>query len=490
MNASQISSLIDNGLSILILSGGGLLCLLLDALWGKKASPVVYIMALLSILGAFVAIYFQWQSPVATNGSTLLVMDLFTLYIIGLLMAVGFITLLNALSYIQIHKNLTAEFCALLLFTLVGMIFLFASNNLLMNFIGLETMSLAIYVLVGSHRTNFKSNEAALKYFVTGGVASAVFLYGVSLFYGSFQTLELGAISQMIPAQELSFLPKMAVAFILVGLFFKMAVVPFHFWAPDVYEGAPSPITGFMATGVKIAIFGFTIRFFLALKVLDYQQVQTLLQVLVVLTLVLGNVLAIVQSDIKRMLAYSSISHAGFLLLGLLAAFKDGQFQNFDIFPVLFYLLGYLITTLGAFAILSLLVKNNSESTDFLDLQGLGHKHPILAGLFTLFMFSMVGMPGTVGFAGKYSVISMAVQNNHILLSVLAVIMSVVSAYYYLRPSVTMFFKKSSDDATSPIQQLPITATMALVICAYLVLQVGILPDQLLELAQIAASKL
>lgn len=485
-NVPNLINILSSGLTIWVLALGSLLCLAIDSIWPKKITSVVYTLGILTLLTTMCTAWVQWQNPELLMNQDLLVIDLHSLFFIFLVCTVGVLTLFNALGYIKIHKTLTAEFCSLVLFSILGMIFFFSSDHLLVNFIGLETMSLSIYVLVGSHRKSFKSNEAAIKYFVMGGVASAVFLYGMALFYGAFRTLKISELAIMLSTPGLEYLPKIALGMLLSGIFFKLAVFPFHFWAPDVYEGSPSPVTGFMATGVKIATFGFAIRLFISLNILNMPEIQTLMTPIVVGTFIVGNLLAIVQDDVKRMLAYSSISHAGFLLFGILAGFQNGQYSVYAANTVLFYLLGYLAMTLGAFAILSLLVKEKSEATSYSDLRGLGQKHPLIAGLFTVFMFAMIGMPGTVGFAAKYSIISLAVSNDHMALAILAVVMSIISAFYYLRPSVEMFF--SAPNSNTPIlKDIPFTSSISITLCLFLTIYLGLNPDTFIKLSQIAA---
>ncbi len=487
-NLSNLYNIFLAGLPLWILCAGGLVCLTVESLWPKRATLLVYTLAIASLVGSLLTIFRYWQNPASIAQSDFLIFDMLTLYVMGLVTLVGILTLFNALGYIRLHQNLASELSALVLFSIAGMILMFASDNLLVSFVGLETMSLCIYVLVGSHKKNYKSSEAAIKYFIAGGVASAILLYGIALFYGSFETLQLSVLANLLPTPELEFMRRMALTLMLTGVLFKLAIVPFHFWAPDVYEGAPAPITGFMATGVKIAVFAFAIRLFMAFNVLQFPEMPGLLTTLTVLTLVVGNTAAIMQNDVKRMLAYSSIAHAGFLLLGILAAFRDQSFVAFQSHVVLFYLLGYLLMTLGAFAVISLLTREKSEATSFDDLKGMAVKHPILAALFTLFMLAMVGMPGTIGFAAKYNIIAMAVQNHHIPLAIVAVITSVISAYYYLRPSVMMYFHESNGDEVIAYQ--PLTITVVLTVCTFLVIYVGLFPDQFITLSQIAATAL
>ncbi|MBU0506251.1 MAG: NADH-quinone oxidoreductase subunit N [bacterium] len=491
---NELNQILLSGITIWVLLGGAFLGLIIDAIWPKKLTLLVYTVGIISLCVALFLAFDQWKDPHVFSSFTYLKIDLMTLFFLILVVIVGIITLFNALGYIKIHQTLTAEFCALILFSIIGMIFLVASNHLFVSFIGLETMSLSIYILVGSHKKNSKSGEAAIKYFITGSVASAILLYGIAIFYGSFGTLDLSILSQQAVAPNLVFLRKIAVSLLLVGVLFKLAIVPFHFWAPDVYEGAPAPVTGFMATGVKIAAFGFALRILTSLEILDSsllntEQVYLLLKTLMIATLILGNLLALIQESIKRMLAYSSISHAGFALFGILASYAQGTFDPQSTYTVLFYLTGYLFMTLGAFAFLSLLIKENSEADQFTDLRGLGHKHPFLAGIFTLFMLSLIGIPGTVGFAGKYNIIALAVQNNHISLALLAVIMSVISVFYYLKPSVLMYFKEN-DTTQSIIQEIPLTISVSLTICGFLVVYFGLCPDMLITLTKAAAKAL
>lgn len=485
-NIENLLAIFHTGMTIWILCLGALLCMTVDAILPKKSGALVYTLSFATLFATLWAGWSQWQNPELIKPQNFLVIDTLTLFFLFITVLAGLITLCNSFSYIRMNASLTAEYCSLILFSIMGMVLFFATDHLIVSFIGLETFSLAIYVLVGSHKKNLKSGEAAMKYFVTSSVASAILLYGIAIFYGAFGTLRLSELTHLLAAPELSYLPKIALSLLLTGIFFKMAIVPFHFWAPDVYEGAPAPITGFMATAVKAAAFGFALRMFVNLNVLDLVQVPQLMTVLVLLTFIVGNFLAIVQKNIKRMLAYSSISHAGFLLFGILAGFKDGKYvaENADV--ILFYLVAYLLMTLGAFAILSLLTKQKTEATDFDDLRGLGQSHPILAGIFTLFMLSLVGMPGTIGFIAKFNVLSLAIKNSHTPLALAAVVVSVLSVYYYLKPSVIMFF---NDETTPLVREIPWVLTVSVTFCAFLVVYLGIHPDAFIKLSQIAAAK-
>jgi NADH-quinone oxidoreductase subunit N len=247
-----------------------------------------------------------------------------------------------------------------------------------------------------------------------------------------------------------------------------------------------------MATGVKVAVFGLAIRIFMSLNALSLEEtfdmagVQSFLTIAIAATFIVGNLVAIVQEDVKRMLAYSSISHAGFLLFGILAGFKDSAYDVVHADVVFFYLFGYLFMTLGAFAVLSLMLQEKNEATNFGDLRGLGYKHPLLAGVFGLFMLAMMGLPGTAGFAAKYGIVALAVQNGHIPMAVLAVTISVISAFYYLRPIAVMFFK--DDAARSVIKEMPLTLCITITTCVVAVLYLGFMPDKYLKLSCLATS--
>lgn len=486
--SENFTQLFYPGLSLWVIVAGAFLCLIIDALWPKKMTTVVYAVGILTLMVSLTIAWQQWQSvsPLAPVTSELLIIDRTSLFFLNILLIMGILTLLNVYGYLKLHENIQAEFCILLLFSLVGMVLLFASDHLLINFLGLETMSIALYVLVGSHKKNYKSNEAAIKYFIMGSTASAILLYGIALFYGGFYTFHTSVLALKVVAPELSYLQKIAFSLVLIGILFKIAIVPFHFWAPDVYEGAPAPVTGFMATAVKTASIAFGLRFLLSLNVMQSEQIMTLLKSLTVMTLFVGNVVALVQENVKRMLAYSSISHAGFMLLGIVVAHNGNKFVAEDLSAVFFYLIGYYAMTLGAFAVLSLMVREKAEAGDHTDMCGLAHKHRLLAILFTVFMLSLIGMPGTVGFAAKYGIISLAVKNNHLPLAVFAVLMSALSAFYYLKPSVFMFFK--AEAPVTVIHDMPFTVTITLTICTLLVLYLGLNPDTVIAICRVVSS--
>ncbi|MBI2339262.1 MAG: NADH-quinone oxidoreductase subunit N [Deltaproteobacteria bacterium] len=466
IDLQYLIALFHAGLPVWIVTVAGLVCLLTDALWPKKGAGAVFALAL---LGLAAALWFGFRQWLAGEDVTqdLFVRDRVTLFFVVLVLFIGFVHLLNTWSYLSLFKKNSGggspaggrspagEMATLTLFAVVGMIFLFASDHLIVNFIGLETMSLAVYVMVGSNRKDARSNEAAMKYYVMGSVASALLLYGIVLLYWPAKTFRLTELSQVALFPEQVFLARIAAVLILSGFLFKLALVPFHFWAPDVYEGAPTPVTGFMATGVKVAAFALFIRVLTALNYLPMEVVSRILEVCVVLTLLVGNLAAIVQDNVKRMLAYSSISHAGYLLLGLLVGFQSGKFDPLVSSAVLFYLAAYSLMTLGAFAVLSVMVEERKEATQFSDLTGLGASRPVLAAAFSLFMISLLGIPLTAGFTAKYGIFSFAVKNG------------------FRRPVKT--------------EEVPFPLMFSLVFCAVGVVVLGVVPMWYLDMAQKAA---
>ncbi len=495
MDVSQLKAILHIGLPIWILVGGGLLSVLVDALIGRKASFLVYLVGILSLVGAFVTTYYQWSGGHQDLRLDFLVLDSMTQFFIFVIVFIGLLSLLNSYSYLKVssfldHNSavLKNAYVSLILFSIVGMIFMFASDQLILNFIGLETMSLSIYILVGSNRRDSFACEAAIKYFVLGSVASAILLLGIALFYASFATFKLSEMAQVAIAPDSMVLPQLAAVFLLVGVFFKLSIAPFHFWTPDAYTGAPTPVTGFMATGVKIAGFALLMRLLLSFKGIPSEPIIKLMQVGVVLTLIVGNLGAIFQDNVKRMLAYSSIAHAGYLLLGLVVGYQEGRFNPEVTSSILFYLLSYSAMTLGAFGVLSLMVNDESEITSFKDLAGLGSKRPVLALVFSVFMISFLGIPPTIGFFAKYGIFSFAVQNGYYELSVFAIITSLASAYYYLRPIKVMYFEEAVSKFDFPKAPLPLV--ISIMFCLGITVIFGIVPDVFVKLSEYAVTVL
>ncbi|MFN8125400.1 MAG: NADH-quinone oxidoreductase subunit NuoN [Candidatus Nanopelagicales bacterium] len=370
------------------------------------------------------------------------------------------------------------EIWPLFLFCTGGMMLFVAANDLLLMFIALEIMSLPLYLLAGmARRRRLLSQEAALKYFLLGAFSSAFFLYGAALVYGFAGTISLGGIAEAVTGQpQMNGLLLGGIALMAVGLLFKVAAVPFHSWAPDVYQGSPTPVTAFMASGVKVAAFGAMLRlFYVAFGGASWDW-RPAFWVIAILTFFTGAMVALAQSDIKRMLAYSSIAHAGFLLLGVIAVTPDGLAST------MFYLVTYGLATLGAFGIVMLIRDDSGETTSMDAWRGLGRTHPLLASAFTLFLLSFAGIPLTSGFIGKFAVFSAAAAAGEGWLVLLAVIASAIAAFFYLRVVVVMFFSDPVGDG--PQVAVPSWATKATVVVAVVAtVLLGIFPQPLLELA-------
>jgi len=374
---------------------------------------------------------------------------------------------------------LQTEVWPLLLFGIGGMMLFVAANDLLTMFVALEVMSLPLYLLTGmARRRRLLSQEAAMKYFILGAFSSAFFIYGAALLYGFAGSVELGVIAEKLSAQPgQNGLVLAGAAVLLVGMLFKVAAVPFHSWTPDVYQGAPTVVTGFMAAGVKVAAFGALLRVvYVSLAGVQWDITPVLL-VVATLTFFVGSVVALSQSDMKRMLAYSSIAHAGFLLLGVAAVSRAGLAST------MFYLAAYAFATLGAFAIISLVRDSNGEASKLTQWAGLGRRSPLTAAAFALFLLAFAGIPLTSGFIGKFSVFSASVAAGDALAVVLAVIASAIAAFFYARVIVLMFFSEPQGDDVRVVIPSAFTAVgLGVTVAATVVL--GVFPQPLLDLAQ------
>ena len=404
--------------------------------------------------------------------------------VFGLIALIGaFVAVLLATAYLDEHELSHGEFLALILFCTLGMFMLVWAGDLMVFFIGLEVMSMAVYILAGFRRASRRSQEAALKYFIYGAYASAFILFGIALIYGEVGRLSgkpaigFEAIGLAFGSGEISLVGWSAIGMLIAGLAFKVAAVPFHMWAPDVYEGAPTPATAFMAVGVKTAAFAGLIRFLTAVLQThsgDRETQVQLFELLAVLTMVVGNFLAIRQNQIKRMLAYSSIAHAGYLLVGVAAYMvkPTGEALN----GMAFYLLAYTAMTLGAFGVVLAFERKDDRRLDLAirRLRGIGHRYPTLGLALALFMFSLAGVPPTAGFFGKLALFSAAVDAGRVPVVIIAVLASVVGAYYYLNVLVTAYMR--ADDTDEEHFRSP-WLSAGLWLCAAMTVVFGILPE-------------
>jgi len=389
------------------------------------------------------------------------------------------LTLLMATGYSEWEGTHKGEFYSLLLLSTSGMMFMAKGTDLMTIFLGLETLSIPIYVLVGFHRHRMSSIEGALKYFLLGAFASGFLLYGIALMYAATGTTKLPVLASMLVDARLAASPLLlaGVGLLLVGFAFKVSLVPFHMWTPDAYEGAPTVITAFMSAAVKAAAFAALIR----VAMLTFGSLQPvmwkILWALAVLTMTVGNLSALLQDNVKRMLAYSSIAHAGYILVGLVSGDVLGSQAS------LFYLLVYAFMNIGAFGVVMLIARKEDEGYDIKHLAGIGFKYPALAGLLTLFLVSLGGIPPTAGFVGKFYLFSAAVKNGYIWLAVIGVLNSAASIYYYLRLVVYMYMIPAEGEV--PVPRPPrIAFSLALFASAAVVLVLGIVPRSALEFAE------
>jgi NADH-quinone oxidoreductase subunit N len=429
-------------LPLFILSGGALVLLAWSAVStaAARAQGVFAAIVLIATVGAIASVWGMETGPIL-NG--MLIVDRFALFFTAICVIGSLATILVSDGYLRRFDLLRGEYYALLLLATAGMFVLVSAYDLMSVFMGLELMSLSIYVMIGFRRRDFLANEAAMKYFLLGAFAIAFFLYGMSLIYGLCGTMNFkGIVVEAIEREYFRHTPFLfAIALILVGFVFKVSAVPFHMWVPDVYQGAPSPVTGFMAGAVKAASFAAFLRLFYLSFFAAHSSWVDIVVVLAVATMTLGNVVALVQRNIKRMLAYSSIAHAGYILIGMAALSIDNTRAASSI---MYYLLVYAVMTTGAFALVCAVEnRGDSRGLELEDFSGLGLRRPMLGFAMALFMFAMAGIPPTAGFFGKYYVFNAAIERGLTWLAVVGVLNSALSLYYYLRVVVYMYFRKA-----------------------------------------------
>ena len=488
---------------ILIIFGAAVLSVLVEAFVPRGGRrPTQLVIVIVSVLAALAVVIdlrgtrlITGDGAIAIDGPTLVMQG--TLLVVSLLAALlmaersidplgdAFAPRASALPGSEDEQEFTrrgyqqTEIWPFFLFALTGMLAFPAANDLLMMFVALEVMSLPLYLLAGmARRRRLLSQEAALKYFLLGAFSSAFFLYGAALLYGYSGSVSLVAIADTLSAKPSeSTLVGIGIAMLLVGLLFKVAAVPFHQWTPDVYQGAPTPVTGFMAATVKIAAFGALMRvLYVGFGGLRWDW-EPVLWLIAALTMLVGSIIAITQTDIKRMLAYSSIAQAGFILIGVVSASAQGLAAS------MFYLIAYAFATLGAFAIVSLVRDASGEATHLSKWAGLGKKSPVVAAVFSLFMLAFAGIPLTSGFVAKFGVFAAAIDSGAVWLVIVGVVASIISAFFYVRVIVLMYFSDPTDDTASVVVPSAFT-TIAIAAGATVTLVLGILPQPVLELVQ------
>ncbi|MEW6408964.1 MAG: NADH-quinone oxidoreductase subunit N [Nitrospirota bacterium] len=460
-----------------------LLVIVSDLFLGKERKDIL---AYLSIAGLVIATILTVRGiggGTINTFSGMFVLDDFSAFFKIIFYVTSALSILISIRYLKIEEINKGEYYAMILLSTVGMMIMASGSDLISIYLGLELMALSVYILAGFMRKSIRSNEAALKYFVLGCFSSGIFLYGVSLLYGITGTTNIKEIATIITINNLSTNPALFLAVILVGVgfCFKIAAVPFHMWVPDVYEGAPTSITAFMSVGPKAAAFVALIRVLIQGLNSITADWSLMLSVISILTMAVGNILAIVQSNIKRMLAYSSIAHAGYALIGVVAGGQIG------VSAVAMYLAIYIFMNIGAFAIVIMLRNGVMLGEEINDFTGLAKKNRLAALFMLIFMFSLTGLPPTAGFIGKFYVFMAAIKAGYLWLVVAGVIFSAISAYFYLRVVMVMYMKEPQAEfnlAASP------ALNVALLISVAAVIAFGIFPFSLIELAWTSVSVL
>ena len=490
----------------LIVSVAGVLVMVIDALTRRQDQRWVTGTLSLAGLGAAAAsCFWLWNNAEGEAFNGMIVLDRMRLSFTLVFLLVSALTVLISMIWVEWERLPAGEFHSLLLFATVGMMLMGSGGDLVIIFLGLELLSIATYVMAGFRRTDLRSNESSMKYFILGSFSSAFLLYGIALIYGGTTlangtagTTNLRELALRIGIEGGLAYPALlyaGAAMMLVGFAFKIATAPFHVWTPDVYEGAPTPVTAFMAAGPKAAGFAAFMRVFLVgfpfiAATTHAAQLHgawiNALVVIAILTMTIGNVAALVQTNVKRMLAYSSIAHAGYALVGFIAAGQatDAAKQSDAVAAVVFYLLAYAVMNLGAFSVVTLIARSGDRRTEIEDYNGIGFTAPALSFTLSLFLLSLIGIPLTGGFMGKVVVFGAALEQGFYALVVIGVLNSGISVYYYLRLIVVMFFRERPSAWHAP--QVPVSIALAIIITTLAVFYLGVFPGRLLNALRFA----
>jgi NADH-quinone oxidoreductase subunit N len=461
-----------------ILICAGTLLMILEAVLSRRWQGSFGHISILALLAAMAAAIYAYDSP-GTAFSGLLMVDGFSTFFRVLVTGVGILIVLASYRYLTREGAETGEYHALLLYSITGQCIMVTANELIMVFIGLEISSIASYVLTGYLRDDKRENESALKYFLLGSFATAFFLYGVALIYGMAGSTNLAAIHGLLATGQGSpntALLGVSAALMFVGLAFKVSAAPFQIWAPDVYQGAPAPVSAFLSAGPKAAAFAVFLRIFMTAFEPIGAGWEPMVWLSALLSMTIGNFAAITQSNIKRMLAYSSIAHAGYVLVALTARSQGGTAA------AMFYLAAYALMNIGAFAVVVHLSGKGERFLNIEDFAGLAEKQPVTAALLSIFLLSLIGVPLTAGFFGKFYIFKAALESHLVWLTVLGLLNSAVAAYYYLRILVMMYMREPSD-AVEAVEPLPFGLGAALILPALGTLLLGIFPAPVLEFA-------
>ena len=438
-------------------------------------------LAWLSLLGILVAALANgWLYSVTEVGThSMIALDGFALFSNWIILSGAALGILVSQSYVERQGIQSAEFYGLLIYSTVGLMIMAAARDLIVIFLGLEIMSVAVYVLAAINRRDRKSAEAGLKYFLLGAFSTGFFLYGIALVYGATGSTHVSAIAESVASGGAhGSLLVFGIALLAVGFSFKVSAVPFHMWTPDVYEGAPTPVTAFMSVAVKAGAFLAFLRVFSVAFEDAYESWWAILWWLAVLTMIVANLVATVQVSVKRMLAYSGIAHAGYLMVAIVAANETAAAG------LLFYLLIYTLMNIGAFGVVILVSSHGEERLEITEYAGLGWRQPLLGVIFTVFLLSLAGFPGTGGFMGKVFLLQGAMEANLVYLSAILVLTTVASYWYYLRVAWYMWMKDAPREIPSESIQVPVAMRLALIIGVVLIVYLGIFPGAAMELAR------
>ena len=467
----------------LILSAFGILVMLLDPLVDEeKSHNTLGIIGFVGTIAALASTWYMAKSPGLAFSNTIRI-DAFSIFFMFLVIAIAAVVILSSFEYMAVQKIRAGEYYALILFGTVGMSLMSSAVELVLIFVALEISSISTYILAGFRRNDASSSESSLKYFLLGSFATAFFLYGVALMFGATGSTNIDVIGPRLQSSPAELLVYTAMALMFVGLGFKVAAAPFHVWTPDVYEGAPAPVVGFMSTAPKAAAFAVLLRVVFDINVPGR---FWFLWVAAALSMTLGNIEALVQTNVKRLLAYSSIAHAGYCLV----AFAMTTEENFPvgISAAMFYTAAYAAMNVGAFAVVSHLANAGERYVNLEDYEGLGRKSPLLAATLTFFLLSLIGIPMTGGFFAKFYVFSAALRANLVWLTIIGVLNSAIGAYYYLRIIVAMYMREARKEV--PVSKISPGLGVALALSLAATLYLGILPNRVLQMAQRSAQQL
>lgn len=456
----------------------GCIALLTGLFFKKHGAPISFVLVQLTLLIATVLVLLNFGKPTVLTFNNMFILDQFAVLLKAVIALATFVVFFYSYTYVKERiPNYQTEYYVLGLFAVLGMFVLISAYNFITLFLGLELFALPVYAMVALQRDKEMCTEAAMKYFVVGALATGILLYGLSMLYGATRTLDISAVAQVIktlPADQQIVLV-FGLVFVTVGIAFKLGAVPFHMWVPDVYQGAPSSVTLFIASGPKVAALAMAIRLLVNTLPGLENQWQQLLIIIALLSMGIGNIVAIVQSNLKRMLAYSSIAHMGYMLLGLIAGTPKGYSA------ATFYMISYAIMTLVAFGMIVILSKAGFEAEKIDDFRGLNSRNPWLAFIMLLVMFSLAGIPPLVGFMAKVAVLEALISVNMIWLAVVALLFAIVGAYYYIKVVKVMYFETATETTAIPYSN---SVRVVMTLNGLLVLVLGLVPGILFNICR------